>query len=615
MSLTPLLKWKDRIGSLGSLKGGTYALLEYHYFSPVGMTVRWHFNEIKFISCSDYNKDVHVDFEHALRKTIATFSQGIKLEVFIYNTRTYVSGEVGNIDHATFDVYFTQNDTIILANTYHTNFSGIVTGGTLNYVSENILKQYGLRFALVTEYTSDDIQRQGGVIEGLSEAGYVQVFMFTPGTDMQSIQSWVHITDDSEKYSAVYDDPDAPYGPAGLYQGGAGLANQAFMPVILSTNNLTTLAGDLQLTESDLYTVGNDDDDPSTPSQEQDPSGTGGGGGNYDPSSDPVDFPTLPTGGAISSGAVKTFLVTTERVKSVFNVLWSTSLFDITTWQKIIEEPLDALISLQCIPALPTTGDGAHIKLGNIDTTVIAPVVTNQYLTIDCGTLKVNEFWGSALDYSPYTKIEIFLPFIGIKELKAEDCMKQTLHVKYNMDILTGDLTCQIKCGQSVLYKFTGNCKMTVPVTSKVNNALEALVKGAATTATAGASSALAASGQKNATADSIKNAGIQAAGIAAMSNAINVAMSKHIISRSGDLSGSVGMLDDFVPYLIIHRPRQSLAQNFRAFKGYPSNVTATLATLAGYTEIEYIHLENINGATDAELNEIERILKSGVII
>jgi hypothetical protein len=614
MSLSPVLKWKDKIKKFGGFQGGTTALVEYHYYNPVGMTIRWHFSGVIFVSCADYDKTVHVDFQHALRKTVASFPNGIKLEVWIHND-TYTDGQGNTFDYAVFDTYFTQNDTIILQNTYHGHLDGLATGGVFNYTAENILKQYGLHFAMMTNYTGDAIQGQGGVIEGLSEAASLNVYMFVPCTDQQSIQSWVHITDDSEKYSAMYNDAQVPYGTAGLYQGGAGLANELFMPTILAFDDLATVSTDLGISQSDLFETGNDDDDPSTPTQEQDPSGTGGGGGNYDPSSDPVDFPTLPTGGAISSGAVKTFLVTTERVKSVFNVLWSTSLFDITTWQKIIEEPLDALISLQCIPALPTTGNGANIKLGNIDTTVIAPVVTSQYLTIDCGTLKVNEFWGSALDYSPYTKIEIFLPFIGIKELKAEDCMKQTLHVKYNMDILTGDLTCQIKCGQSVLYKFTGNCKMTVPVTSKVNNALEALVKGAATTATAGASSALAASGQKNATPDSIKNAGMQAAGFAAMSNAINVSMSKHIISRSGDLSGSVGMLDDFVPYLIIHRPRQSLAQNFRSFKGYPSNVTATLATLAGYTEIEYIHLENISGATDAELTEIENLLKAGVII
>ena len=38
------------------------------------------------------------------------------------------------------------------------------------------------------------------------------------------------------------------------------------------------------------------------------------------------------------------------------------------------------------------------------------------------------------------------------------------------------------------------------------------------------------------------------------------------------------------------------------------------LKDLSGYTEVESIHLENVP-AMEEELNEIERLLKSGVIL
>ena len=38
------------------------------------------------------------------------------------------------------------------------------------------------------------------------------------------------------------------------------------------------------------------------------------------------------------------------------------------------------------------------------------------------------------------------------------------------------------------------------------------------------------------------------------------------------------------------------------------------LKSLNGYTEVDYVHL-SIPGATDAELNEIESLLKGGVLI
>ena len=284
------------------------------------------------------------------------------------------------------------------------------------------------------------------------------------------------------------------------------------------------------------------------------------------------------------------------HLQSIFHKLWSTSIFDIATFQKLVEAPLDSLISLECVPITPTVGNSASVMLGNFDTDVDAPVVSQQYYTIDFGTLKVNEYWGSALDYSPYTKAELYLPGgVGIVDVNVDDIMGKTLAIKYNYDILSGNFTAQVKCGQSVLYKFPGVVKETVPITARVKDAMQAILSG-------GIMLAGAATG-----------AGI--AGAAAISTAVNVAMAKTRVSRSGSMNGSVGLLDDFTPYLIIHRPKQSLAADFKSFKGYPSNITAVLSNLTGYTEVEYIHLTGINGATDTELSEIESLLQGGVII
>ena len=247
---------------------------------------------------------------------------------------------------------------------------------------------------------------------------------------------------------------------------------------------------------------------------------------------------------------------------------------------------------MQCIPIAPTAPDSDTIYLGNFNSQVDAPLVTKQYYTVDCGVCKIDEFFGSALDYTN-TRVEIFLPFIGVKELETSDVMNMQLEVKYNYDILSGDLVANIKCGKSVLYKFPGNVKETIPVTSVTNTMLENVLRtlpSAATAASVGATAALT-------------------------SSALNVAMSRRIVQRSGDISGSAGILDEFTPYIILHRPMQSLPATMRRDKGYISNISATLNTLTGYTEIESIHLTGISGATDAELEMIEKQLKSGVIL
>ena len=48
---------------------------------------------------------------------------------------------------------------------------------------------------------------------------------------------------------------------------------------------------------------------------------------------------------------------------------------------------------------------------------------------------------------------------------------------------------------------------------------------------------------------------------------------------------------------------------------GRPSNKTVRLSSCSGYTRVKDVHIEKISSATDDELNEIESLLKDGVII
>lgn len=334
------------------------------------------------------------------------------------------------------------------------------------------------------------------------------------------------------------------------------------------------------------------------PAGSDDPSVPGGGNGNYDDRSDPIDFPALPLGGALESGAVRAYLPSELTIKAVMQKLWNMSIFDIgNMWQKSLQNPMDAIVSLHCLPFAPDLNGPDEIIIGNLATGLSSTLISGEYKEIDCGTLTLKEYWGSALDYTPYTRIEIFLPFIGVKELLTEDCMKNTLHIKYYIDVLTGDCIAFIKCGISVLYHFTGNCKESIPLSA---NSMDLIQKGIAGTAAIVAGTAI--------------GGGFGAAAGAVMSSAANVASSKVKTSRAGEVSGVKGIMDHFVPYLIIHRPAQSLAKDYNKFKGYTSNLTSQLGNLSGYTEVEHINLK-VAGATAEELTEIKDLLQSGVII
>lgn len=361
-----------------------------------------------------------------------------------------------------------------------------------------------------------------------------------------------------------------------------------------------------QITSDHLYELYNDklvkggDGTPITPIlPSEDPSQPGGGDQadpDYNPFSDPVDFPGLPTGGsAIASGFIRVYSPTAGQLQSLAGKLWGNDF--VNTIHKIMNDPMEAMISLHSVPFQIVGGSNANIEVGNFDTEVSAKTVTSQYYTLDCGNISLPEHWASALDYSPYTTVDIFIPFVGVRPLQIDDVMGRVLNLKYNIDILTGCAIAMLKCGDSVLYTYNTQIHTEIPYTmSSYGRLVQSIigVAGTAIGATAGGAGALIG---------------------ASIGGALGTAMTKHSdISRGGSLGGAVGVMGDFTPYLIIHRPIQSLASDFASKKGYPSNISATLSSVSGYTVVDKIHLTDID-CTDTERDEIHALLKEGVII
>lgn len=575
----PELKWPEAY-TIGPLQGGVM------YQSSPTRTM-WQFGTVKNIDMSDFDPATHTSSNPLIKRITGFTDQGVFLELRFW-VDTYEPDPNTSVDFVKGEFYIHRSG----AYEDMGSIAGISIGTHYTYSNVNYVKSHGIKVAIMTDYRS-----MGIPVDGITLAYNVKFLVFNPAMgiveypDYTVATAFDNVVDGALLTEIDTEDPEKVVQSTGVYSGGCMYHGNAIGTYYSSIGSIFDLS---YFTGMDPSTT--DPTNPENPPQDDDPSGEDGGDGDPDPTSDPIDFPDLPSGGTLSSGSVKVFAVSNLHLIAIFQKLWSTSIFDIATFQKLVEAPLDSLISLECVPIIPSTSGSADVLLGNFDTGVDAPVVNKQYYTLDFGTLAVQKYWGNALDFSPYTKVSIYLPCIGIRDLDVDDVMGKTLHVKYNYDILNGVLTAQIKCGQSVLYKFPGEVKETIPVTARVKDAMQRFIMGNASLGIAAATG----------------GAGLAAATIA---SAVNVAMSKTSITRSGSMTGSIGLLDDFVPYIIIHRPKQSLPDNFRGFKGYPSNISAQLGSLQGYTEVEYIHLTGIDGATDTELEEIESLLKSGVII
>ena len=361
---------------------------------------------------------------------------------------------------------------------------------------------------------------------------------------------------------------------------------------------VTNLSGTNAMTVGYLgdYLMGNNpifDDDPLAEGGVN--YGGQGGTGSFSETGDSILIPNLPSLSASDSGFVTLFNPSLSQLRNLASYMWS-SAFDVESWQKIFADPMDAIIGLSIVPVAVPHANPREVKVGNIGTGVSMDVATQQYVELDCGSLDISEYWGAYLDYAPYTKADIYLPYCGTHPIDVDDIMGKTIKVVYHVDVLSGACCCYVKCGDSVLYTFIGQCSSSIPIsandwTNVINGVLSIAGSVGSMVATGGASAPLAVPALAATAVNGIKPA----------------------IEKSGSMSGTGGMMAVQTPYIILTRPLQAKPANQNRFMGYPSFVTTSLSALSGYTEVESIHLNYVT-ATEEELNEIVTLLKEGVV-
>lgn len=351
-----------------------------------------------------------------------------------------------------------------------------------------------------------------------------------------------------------------------------------------------------------------DSDDPYNGGDTPDPDD--GGDGDFDYNSDEIPIPDIPSVSVTDSGMVRLFAPTKDQLISLADYLWSDA-FSLESFKKLFNNPMDAILGLYLIPVNVGTGAATEITVGNIVTTVSCNTVTTQFVTVDCGTFTFSKsaFTNSFLDWSPYTKVYLYLPFIGTQEISIDEFMGTTMHVVYHVDVLTGAMLCYVSNNvQGVMYEYMGQCAENVPLSStSYSNTVGSILNAAASiggvvaTAVTGGAAAPVALGML---------AGASSATAQAASSL------KPSISHSGNIGGGAGMMGVKYPYLIFITPRTSIPSSQYKYTGTPSNKVVTLSSLkdSGFNQVEAINL-SIAGATDTECTEIENTLKAGVIL
>ena len=325
-----------------------------------------------------------------------------------------------------------------------------------------------------------------------------------------------------------------------------------------------------------------------------------GGNPEADPEGDTIDYPGLPSVDPTQLGAIHLYKLTPTDVANLYNELHANDPgSSIVKW---FADPSQSLISLFCMPVPVSTYGTSNISILGFNALSTTGYLIPAWGEWDMGsiTLKETQWAGDCfLNRAPHTKISIYLPFCGMHQLDTDEVMGQTLSLKYSFDHVTGACTAFLSVGggtkSHIRYTFSGSAAMQVPLTqTNWGDTYISMATGAATIAAAGVTG------------------GAAFAAKSALSSAASVG--KPTVTRSGSISNSSGFMGVKQPYLVIDCPIQAKPDNMNTVIGFPSGKGVPFRSLSGqYASIEHFHLRNIP-ATGPEMDEIERLLKQGVI-
>lgn len=326
-----------------------------------------------------------------------------------------------------------------------------------------------------------------------------------------------------------------------------------------------------------------------------------------------VPVPSVPGLTATTSGVIGLFAPSALQMQQLADYMWTDFGGTGTTTEDILKEivqalkrsisnPLDYVIGLNIIPSQGLSiGSNQTIRFGFVNSNVTMPRLTDQYFAVDCGSLQFDALCGDTfLDYAPYSKFSIYLPYIGVKDVDANDFVGHTISVMYRGDVVTGGVTAYILKDGSVMYQYSGCCALNVPLNadgwgSTIGAAVQIATSIAVGGMVGGAAGALAAADQ------------------GAASVATNPSLLSPQVQRSGAVSGGAGCMGVQYPFVIREAVRFHSTEGFNTVSGYPSYYYKSLSSMSGYTKCFDVHLTGIPG-TRGEIAEIEKLLKEGVV-
>ena len=263
----------------------------------------------------------------------------------------------------------------------------------------------------------------------------------------------------------------------------------------------------------------------------------------------------------------------------------------------------DFVIDCHIIPVMPTTSATENIQIGGYTINNLAHPVTTDYVTINCGTIKVDSCYDGFEDYQ--TEYKLYLPFIGFVDLNPNYVANNYLTLKYRFNVVDGSCIAFLSSSivpnsssTSIVGVYNGSCCVHMPLTGADYSTI---VSGMLQTA------------GNIATSVSTKNPLPAVGGVANLAQSMN----SQKFAQSNNYNASGCFMGIRKPYLLVQRPTRNLSANFWNRKGGLLNSQFALTNLkgSGYTVCENVDMTNFRNLDKDIQDKIKELLESGVYL
>lgn len=272
----------------------------------------------------------------------------------------------------------------------------------------------------------------------------------------------------------------------------------------------------------------------------------------------------------------------------------------------IFSNPIDAISDLAFYPIdirrIATLGPTQQLHIAGV-----AMNVSSQPIAKCSDTLVMGEYFFEETEknYKNYytQSVQIWLPYIGMKQLDIRRLMGKKFRVEYAFDLLTHQCTAFLFADDILVDYYPGEIGINMPITATnfaqyASNYINLIGSATGVIAGAAANPVMGAAGALPMSVEMVKTMNIN----------------NYRETKGGVTSGIAAFSPQYVYLLFEQLESEDDDDAIRAMRGWPSNSFGRLEEFGGFLSVTDVELD-CTRATESEKAEIESLLRSGIRI